>query len=157
MSQQFLMKNRNVKLMHNSRAAPIFCCSYEHKHISYIYRPQFSTSKLLFSPKFEATFFEVARKLSLKDKRHFNELYLCQNHVLLEYLAYYCICSTNHLKRVSNHLNVNIACPQRIFCTIGNGNVQLGCIKSGKSLSSSAFTSLCVWEHNVHLLCDYMG
>lgn len=123
MSQQFLMKNRNGKLTHNSKVAPIVYCSYEHKHIYYIYRPQFLTSKLLFSPKFEATFFEMARKLSHKDKRHFNELYL--NHVLLEYRSYYCICSTNYLKRVSNHLNVNIACQQRIFCTTGNGNVQL--------------------------------
>lgn len=151
------MKNRNEKLMHYSRVVPIVYCSYEHKHICYIYRPQFLTSKGIFPPKFEATFFEMVRKLFHKDKRYFNDLYLCQNHVLLEYLAYYCICSTNHLKRVSSHLNVNIACQQRIFCTIGNGNVHLGHIKSGKSLSSSAFTSLCVWEHNVHLLCDYMG
>lgn len=33
----------------------------------------------------------------------------------------------------------------------------LGRIKSGKSLSSPAFTFLCVWEHNVCLLWDYIG
>lgn len=33
----------------------------------------------------------------------------------------------------------------------------LGHIKNVKSLSSSAFTSLCVWEHNVCLLCSYIG
>lgn len=74
MSQKFLMKNRNEELMHYSRVAPIVYCSYEQKHDRK--RPQFLTSKLLFSPKFEATSFEMTRNSSHKDKSHFNELYL---------------------------------------------------------------------------------
>lgn len=85
---------------------------------------KFLTSKLLFSPKFEATSFEMTRKLSNKGKRHFNWTVPCQNQVLLEYLAYDCVYSINHLTRLSNHVNLQVTCQQRVFGTVANGNVQ---------------------------------